>query len=74
MTEITLARVTAYWAEQQPDEIALVHENNQVSWQELEAQSNQLARAYQSLGVKHNDFVTVALPNGIEFFVSCIAI
>lgn len=74
MTEITLARVTAYWAEQQPDEIALVHENDQLSWQALEASSNQLARAYQALGVKHNDFVTVALANGIEFFVSCIAI
>ncbi len=74
MTEITLARVTAYWAEQQADEIALVHESDQVNWQQLEDQSNQLARAYQALGVKHNDFVTVALPNGIEFFVSCIAI
>jgi bile acid-coenzyme A ligase len=72
--QISLARVTAHWASDQPDEIALVHENQTLSWQQLEAESNRLARAYQTLGVKQDDFVTVALPNGLEFFVSCIAI
>lgn len=72
--QISLARVAAYWAEQTPNEIALVHETESVNWLELEARSNQLARAYQTLGVKQDDFVTVALPNGIEFFLSCIAI
>ena len=72
--QISLARVAAYWAQQQPNEIALVHEAESLTWQQLEGKSNQLARAYQDLGVKQDDFVTVALPNGIEFFVSCLAI
>lgn len=74
MTEITLARIVAHWAEQQPNDIALVHEETRLTWTELEQQSNQLARIYQDKGVRHNDFVTVALPNGVEFFVSCLAI
>jgi bile acid-coenzyme A ligase len=72
--QISLARVIAYWAERQPEEIALVHEDEFVTWQSLEDKSNQLARSYQAMGVKQNDFVTVALPNSTEFFVSCIAI
>jgi bile acid-coenzyme A ligase len=74
MTEISLARIAAHWADQQPGAIALVHEGNELSWLELEAMSNRLARAYQSLGVQQDDFVTVALPNGVEFFLSCLAI
>ncbi|MFN3237715.1 MAG: AMP-binding protein [Pseudomonadales bacterium] len=74
MTEISLARIAAHWADQQPEAIALVHEETQLKWSEVEAMSNHLARAYQSLGVQQDDFVTVALPNGVEFFLSCLAI
>jgi len=35
--------------------------------------SNRLARAYAELGVRRNDFVTVALPNGVEFYLACMA-
>mgnify|MGYP003670813105 FL=1 len=74
MNVISLSRVVAYWAAQQPDAIAIVHEAEEISWRELESSTNQLARAYEQLGVKADDFVTVALPNGIEFFQSCLAI
>lgn len=74
MNVISLSRVIAYWAAQQPDAIAIVHEAEEISWRELESSTNQLARAYEQLGVKADDFVTVALPNGIEFFQSCLAI
>ena len=41
---------------------------------ELDLRTNRLARAYQLKGVKRNDFVTVALPNSIEFYEACVAI
>ena len=75
MTEISIAQVPAHWAEAFGGEAAaLVHDDEQLTWAELDAASNRLARAYRRLGVRENDFVTVALPNGIEFFIACFAV
>ena len=41
---------------------------------QLERRSNRLARAYHELGVRAGDLVTLALPNGSEFFEACLAI
>jgi bile acid-coenzyme A ligase len=70
---ISLSRIVAHWAVQQPQRAALWHEGASVSWAELEARTNRLARAYQALGVTPDSFVTIALPNGIEFFEACLA-
>lgn len=74
MAVISLSRIIAHWAALQPARTVLSHEGQDVSWAEFEARTNRLARAYQQLGVKPDDFVTVSLPNGIEFFEACFAI
>lgn len=43
-----------------------------ISRGELERQSNQWARAFQDLGVGFGDFVTIALPNSIEFVLATV--
>jgi len=73
MAIISLSRIIVHWTAVQPQRTALSHEGRDVSWAELEARTNRLARAYQALGVKPDDFVTIALPNGIEFFEACLA-
>ncbi|MBA4225372.1 MAG: acid--CoA ligase [Hyphomonas sp.] len=73
MAIISLSRIIAHWAAEQPDRTVLSHEGKEVSWAEFEARTNRLARAYQKLGVKQDDFVTISLPNGIEFFEACFA-
>lgn len=73
MEPISLSRILAHWAGLSPDAPAVTHEGRTVTFSELEASSNRLARAYQSLGVQENDFVTIALPNGIEFFEATFA-
>ena len=73
MPVISLSRILAHWAEQQPDRIAVSHEGHDITWADLEARTNRLAREYQALGVVPDDFVTIALPNGIEFIESCFA-
>lgn len=73
MALISLSRIVAHWTAVQPARVALVHEGASLSWGELETRTNRLARAYQALGVKKDDFVTIALPNGIEFFEACLA-
>jgi bile acid-coenzyme A ligase len=73
MAIISLSRILRYWAEQQGDTVAVSHNGDTVTWTELDARTNRLARAYAELGVKQDDFVTIALPNGIEFFESTFA-
>jgi bile acid-coenzyme A ligase len=73
MALISLSRIVEHWTGVQPARTALVHEGASLTWGELEARTNRLARAYQALGVKKDDFVTIALPNGIKFFEACLA-
>ncbi|MEX2489555.1 MAG: AMP-binding protein [Pseudomonadales bacterium] len=73
MTTISLSRILDFWVQQQPNATALNHDNQSVTWSELETSSNRLARSYASLGVQQDDFVTIALPNGVEFFEACFA-
>ena len=40
---------------------------------ELEARTNRLARAYRRLGVTPDTFVTIGLPNGVEFYEAVVA-
>ena len=54
-------------------QIAIYHEGETITWSELENATNRLARVYESMGVGQDDFVTIALPNGIELFLSTIA-
>ena len=73
MQIIPLCFIVAYWAERDGDRVAICHEGQAITWSELETSTNRLARDYDSLGVGRDDFVTIALPNGIEFFEATIA-
>lgn len=41
---------------------------------ELESRTTRLARAYQALGVRRDSFVTIGLPNGLEFYEAVLAV
>ena len=73
MPAVPLSRILAYWVAQQPDRVAVSHEGTDVTFAELDARSNRLARAYERLGVGADDFVTIALPNSIEYFEATFA-
>src|SRR5262245_58400411 len=74
MSEVPVAAILGHWSERRdPDAPAIIHERAQISWRELDARTNRLARAYRRLGVRPNDLVTIALPNGIEFFCAAFA-
>lgn len=57
-----------------PSRVAITCAGRSVSRQELEENSNRLAQVYESMGVSYGDTVTIALPNGIEFFEAVIAV
>jgi bile acid-coenzyme A ligase len=65
--------VLADLARRSPDAAAVTDSRRAVSRLELERRTNRLARAYAGLGVNEGDFVTIALPNGIEFVEATIA-
>jgi len=64
----------AWHAARDPEGTAIVFGDATRSRAALESRSNRLARAYRERGVVADDLVTLALPNGIEFFEACLAI
>ena len=74
MASLSYGRAFRWHAERGPDRVAILFGERRVRWGLLESRSNRLARAYQKLGVAESDLVTIALPNGVEFFEACLAI
>ena len=66
---VTLAELAAA----APDRPAVTSAGRTLSRQELDLRTNRLARAYEDLGVTQDSFVTIGLPNGIEWFEAVIA-
>ena len=60
-------------AAQDPDAPALTHNGRTLTRGELESVTNRLARAYAELGVRQGDYVTIALPNSIEWVSAVVA-
>jgi bile acid-coenzyme A ligase len=56
-----------------PDEPAVTCEGRTLTFGELEASTNRLARAYAELGVHQGDYVTIVLPNSIEWVQAALA-
>jgi len=74
MTTMSYPGALRLHAERSPDRTALVCGDRVLSYAELDRESTLLARAYAERGVAHGAFVTVALPNGVEFVLACFAI
>src|SRR6478752_8773772 len=60
-------------AELAPDAPAVTCDGRTLTRAELDATTNRLARAYRQLGVGVGDYVTIVLPNSIEWIAATIA-
>ena len=56
-----------------PDEPAVTCQGRTITRGELDKSTNRLARAYAELGVGQGDYVTVAMPNSIEWVQAVLA-
>src|SRR5262245_65489836 len=74
MSETALGTVLGNFARIAPHGAALTCGMDTISWAGLDARTNRLARAYRELGVTRDSFVTIGLPNGIEFFETVLAV
>jgi len=56
-----------------PDEPAVSCQGRTLTRGELDKSTNRLARAYADLGVRQGDYVTIVLPNSIEWIQAALA-
>ncbi len=57
-----------------PNNIAVVHEQTQLNYQELNHRANQLAGLLRKLGVKQGEFVGIFKDRNIDFLIAILAI
>ncbi|MFF5477702.1 AMP-binding protein [Streptomyces sp. NPDC012935] len=69
-----IGRIIRELAARDPQRPAVTCGAQTISREQLERRSNRLARAYARLGVEQGDFVTIALPNSVEFYLATVAI
>jgi bile acid-coenzyme A ligase len=61
-------------AAEAPDRPVVSCDGRTITRGQLESTSNRLARAYAELGVKQGDYVTIAVPNSIEWVQATVAV
>ena len=71
---VPLGLIPTYHAKHSPLRTALICGEAELTFEQLDARASQRARLLQAHGVVPNDFVTVALPNGLEFYETIFAI
>lgn len=70
---IALAAIPHHHQTLNPGMVAVIDADRSITWAELERRTNRAARALIARGVGHDDFVTIALPNSIDFIEACFA-
>lgn len=71
---IPLGELPAYHARRDPSRPAVTYNDVTLSYAELEVRANRRARQLAELGVGQGDVVTLAAPNGLEFYETAFAI
>jgi len=54
-----------------PEAVAVVYEDEQLSYRELNARANQLGHYLRNLGVKPDERVGICVERGLEMVVVC---
>jgi bile acid-coenzyme A ligase len=70
----SISRIVTALAQRDPHRPCITHEGRTVSRLEFDRSTNRLARAYEGLGVRAGERVTIGLPNGIGFYEACVAL
>jgi bile acid-coenzyme A ligase len=73
MAGISYGRAITQRADEDPDRVAVVCDDEILTRGDLERRSNAMARVLQDHGVRPGRLVTLGLPNGIPFVIACVA-
>src|ERR1043166_4847889 len=72
-SETPFAHLFEQQVDQRPDAIALVCKDERLTFGELNARANQLARHLQKLGVAHESIVGICIDRSVEMAIAIIA-
>jgi len=72
--QMPMGSIMTYQARRDPSAPAVTIGGRTTTRGELEAGANRRARALQALGVEQDQFVTIALPNSLEFYETALAV
>ena len=70
----TIAQLFEMQVEKNPEAIAVIYEDQQISYKELNQKANQLAHHLHKLGVEPNTFVGICIDRSIEMIIGLVAI
>lgn len=71
---LTLEKLFEKQVAQTPNNIAVVHRHERVTYQEINKKANQLARYLLHLGVQQGDFLAILKQRDIDFLIAILAI
>ncbi|MBN3941890.1 non-ribosomal peptide synthetase [Nostoc sp. NMS9] len=74
VNDICIHQLFEYQVEKTPEQIAVIFEDKQVSYQEINQRANQLAHYLQTLNVKPEVLVGICLERSLEMIVGLLAI
>ncbi|MEH2285035.1 MAG: amino acid adenylation domain-containing protein [Nostoc sp.] len=74
LNDICIHQLFEYQVEKTPEQIAVIFEDKQVSYQELNQRANQLAHYLQTLNVQPEVLVGICLERSLEMIVGLLAI
>lgn len=72
--KVPAGQILTELAQAEPERPAVTCGEVTVTRAELESWANRLARVYEDKGVRCGDFVTITLPNSIEFYAATFAV
>ena len=72
--EKTLSRVFEEQVEKTPDNVAVIFENEKLTYSELNKRANSLARVLREYGIKGDSIVAIMLERSIEMMVGILAV
>ena len=70
---MNLAAMVRYWARWRPEHTAVIYDDREVSWGELDARSDAIARGLRNAGVAKGDRVGLLMANRIEAPLATVA-
>jgi amino acid adenylation domain-containing protein len=71
---VILPELFVEWAQRQPDAVAIVHEDDCLSYADLDARATRLAHRLLAVGSGPGDRVGICLPRSVEWLVAILAI
>lgn len=71
---VPLCSILAHHTANDPGRMAVIMGDERLTYAQLDARSTQRARFMQAQGVGQDDYVTVALPNGFDFYETIFGI